>query len=348
MDAHPIDGPWPRAVARIGSERGAGATEMVRRLPRRGILNVLAVTMLVACSTATPSGQGGASSQPSADPAKDLLARIIARGTLVGYAELDYPPQSILVEGATRPTATKCQPDQLTAPEVTGYDIETTKVVASDLGVEACFVRAGFAEMTGGNWGDRWDIAYSSGSINADRMTRLWMTQPYYTTLNSFFVKADSSYRQATDLSGKSIGSCSGCSHEAYLKRELVIPGVTLDFQVADPQIVAFETERTGLQAVADGEIEAFLCADPVGKAMIDEGVPLRAIDPPAFTIFPVGFVDKGSGFAPTGFVERVTEIIRAREADGTLKALSIKWFGVDYATPAAAFDLAATGQQLP
>ena len=74
----------------------------------------------------------------------DLLARIQERGTLVGYAELDYPPQSIRVENATRPATTKCQPDQLAGAEVSGYDIETSKLVAADLGVEPCLpVRRG-------------------------------------------------------------------------------------------------------------------------------------------------------------------------------------------------------------
>ena len=329
-----------------GAVSGEREFEVSIRPSHRVAVAMLVAAIVAACSPASPAGPSGGTA--SADPASDLLAQILARGTLVGYAELEYPPQSILVEGATRPAATKCQPDQMTAAEVTGYDIETTKIVAADLGVEACFLRASFAEVTDGNWGDRWNIAYASGSINADRMTRLWMTQPYYATPNRFFVKADSAYRQATDLSGKAIGSCSSCSHEAFLKRELVIPGVTLDFQVADPQIVAFEGERTGLQAVADGELDAFLCAEPVGEAMVDEGLALRALDPPAFTFFPSGFVDKGSAFATRAFVERVTDIIRTRHADGTLKALSVTWFGVDYATEAASFDLAAIGQQLP
>ena len=305
--------------------------------------------VLAACS----SGAGSSSASPSTDaaggdPSRDLLARIQDRGTLVGYAELDYPPQSIRVEDATRPATTKCQPDQLTGDEVSGYDIETNKLVAEDLGVEPCFARPTWAEVTGGNWGDRWDIAYGSGSINADRMTRLWMTQPYYATPNRFFVRADLPIQAAAELSGKKVGSCASCTHEAYLKRELVIPGVELTFAVDDPEIVVFETERPGLQAVADGEIDAFLCAEPVGDAMIEEGVALRALDPPAFTFFPSGFVDKSSAYDQATFVERVTEIINARHADGTLKALSDEWFGLDYASEAAAFDLNSIGQELP
>ena len=41
-------------------------------------------------------------------------------------------------------------------------------------------------------------------------------------------------------------------------------------------------------------------------------------------------------------------EIINARHADGTLKALSEEWFGVDYASEASAFDLNSIGQELP
>ena len=46
------------------------------------------------------------------------------------------------VKGATRPAGTKCAANQLTAPEVTGYDNEVPKLIAKKLGVEPCFVDA--------------------------------------------------------------------------------------------------------------------------------------------------------------------------------------------------------------
>ena len=146
---------------------------------RLAFLVSLVVLVVVAC------GGGGASATPSAsaaaaDSTKDKLAQIVARGTLVGYAELDYPPQSIRVDGAARTADTKCLPNQITAPEVSGFDVETTKLVAKALGVEACFVQPTWTEVTSGNWGDRFDLAYGSGAINAKRMKVLWMTQPYY------------------------------------------------------------------------------------------------------------------------------------------------------------------------
>jgi len=314
----------------------------VRR--RFGVLISFAL-LVAACGGGTGTAATGA---PSGNPQTDKLAQILDRGTLVGYAETDYPPQSMLVEGATRPADTKCLPTQRTGAEVTGFDNETSKLVAKDLGVEACFVTPSWTEVTAGGWGDRWDIAYGSGSINRDRMKRLYMTQPYYATPNLFFVRADSPYQTADQLSGKQIGACASCSHEYYLKHELEIPGVTLEYDIEDPVVVAFETEGPGLQALADGKIDAFLAAAPIGQAQIDAGLPLRALEKPAFTFFPSGFVDKSSGLDVVAFTDRVNQIIRARQADGTLKGLSQQFFGHDYVTRAAAFDLSTIGQTIP
>jgi len=41
----------------------------------------------------------------------------------------------------------------LTAPEVSGYDAETGKLVAAAMGVEPCFVSVPFDQIIAGNWG---------------------------------------------------------------------------------------------------------------------------------------------------------------------------------------------------
>lgn len=306
---------------------------------------ILLSSVVAACGGGEDADRPAAETTTAGDPSKEKLAQILARGTLIEYFEPDYPPQSMAVEGARRPADTKCAANQLTAAEVTGYDNEVTKLLANELGVEPCFVSPPWTEVTAGNWGDRWDIAYGSGSINADRMERLYMTQPYYAVPNRYFVAADSPYRTPSDLNGKKIGSCTDCSHEFYLKGELVIPTVEIVLNVQNPQIVTFETEGPGLVATANGEIDAFLAADPVGRARIKEGLKLRALNEIAFTYYPSGFVDKSSGLSARAFVTRVNEIIGGFHADGTLEELSVKWFGQDYASAAAGFDIAGLGQ---
>jgi ABC-type amino acid transport substrate-binding protein len=298
-----------------------------------------------ACGGDSATKDTSAAAARGADPATDKLAQVQARGTLVGYHEADYPPQSMDVKGEIRAADTKCGETQLTANQVTGFDSETMKLVAKGLGVEACFATPTWTEVTSGNWGDRWDIAYGSGSINADRMERLYMTQPYYAVPNYYFVAVDSPARHAADLDGKRIGACASCSHEMYLKGELQIPGIDIDVNVDDPKLVTFETERPGLIATAKGKIDAFLAAEPVGRAQIRQGVALRRLPEAAFTYYPSGFVDKSSGLHSKAFAAKVDEIIQRTQADGTLERLSRKFFGRDYIAAAAAYDIDAIDQ---
>jgi ABC-type amino acid transport substrate-binding protein len=150
--------------------------------------------------------------QATGDASTDKLAQVLARGTLILFTDPKYPPQSFAVKGAKRLANTKCAANQLTAPEMKGYDADTGKAVARSMGVEPCFVTPSWTEVTGGNWGDRWDLAYGSGAIALDRMNVLYMTRPYYTTPANFFIPKDSTATTAADLAGKKIGACAGCT----------------------------------------------------------------------------------------------------------------------------------------
>jgi polar amino acid transport system substrate-binding protein len=315
---------------------------------KRCLVLLALVSSLAACGGSdSESDQAASAADSDGDPRTDKLAQVLARGTLVLSTDLEYPPQSYEVKKAKRLANTKCSANQRTAPEVAGYDAETGKRVAEALGVESCFVTPTWTEITGGNWGDRWDVAWGSGAINGDRMTRLYMTQPYYADQQRFFVRKDSPIKDPHELSGKKVGACAACTHELYLRHTLEVPGVEISFFLEDPEVVIFDVETGGLKAVAQGKIDAFICASPVGENAIDEGLPLRALSPSPFRLYSTGFVDKSSGLAVGPFVKRVNQIIDRLHADGTMKRLSLKYFGKDYATQAADFDLASIGQQV-
>jgi polar amino acid transport system substrate-binding protein len=281
----------------------------------------------------------------AADPTTDKLAQIHARGTLILFTDPAYPPQSFEVKGAKRQATTKCAANELTAAEVAGYDADTGKLVAKALGVEPCFVTPSWTEVTAGNWGDRWDLAYGSGAIEFSRMEALYMTQPYYSTPANFFIPASSKAKTPSDLSGKRVGACTGCTMEKYLRGTLALPGPKLERLVERPRIVTFDTEPPGLAATAKGKLAGFLCSEPVGAEAIAKGGALRMLPQPAYYSNKTGYVDKKSGLAVGPFVARVNEIVAGLHADGTLAQLSVKYFGKDYATTAARFDLSAIEQ---
>lgn len=310
---------------------------------RVAVLAVAAVLLLGACSAATPS----TAPSPAGDPTKDKLAQVRARGTLVLWTDPDYAPQSYRVEGATRSATTKCAPNELTAPEITGYDAETGKLVAAALGVEPCFIVTPFDAMIAGSWGDRWDVAWASGAITKSRLLKLYATQPYYSTPANFFVPKGSAISKLADLSGKKIGVCSGCTHQSYLERTLELPGVTIDYVVENPQVTTYNTEPPGLADVAAGKLDAFLCSEPVGLGAIAKGVALQEVETPAYFTFKTGYVDRDLTLAAGPFLDAINTAIRSAHASGKLKELSMQFFKKDYSAPAAAFDLATLAQQV-
>jgi len=307
---------------------------------------LIARTAVAGLAVALAACSGSAGSQAaSLDPSTDKLAQVQQRGTLVLWTDLEYPPQSFAVEGAARLADTNCSPNEKTASEVSGYDAETGKLVAEALGVEPCFVVTPFDSMIAGSWGDRYDVAWGSGALTVDRMERLYVTQPYYSTPASFFVRDDSPVTEPSELAGKEIGACAGCTHELYLRRTLELPGVEMEWLVEDPQIVTFNSEVPGLEEVVAGEIDAFLCSATVGLAAIEDGAPLRELKEAAYYTQKTGYVDRDLTLDPVAFLDAIDAAIAALHRDGTLKDLSLEFFGDDYASPAAGFDLDAVGQ---
>jgi polar amino acid transport system substrate-binding protein len=289
------------------------------------------------------------SCQAAPTPASDKLGEIMARGTLLISTDPAYPPQSELVENAQRPANTKCTSDQRTSAELRGFDIEVAVEIAKRLGVEPCFTTPDWTLIVAGNWADRWDISVGSMTITPERMENLYFTQPYYTTPAAFFVHKDNTtFTQPSDLSGKKIGACTGCTYDFYIAGTLQIPGETMNYVVKDAVFTGYETDLNALQDLALGDgvrLDAVLTAQPTGAGVIADGLPLKQLGDPVFFEYLGAAVDKASSKDPKPFVEKVTELIQAMHADGTLLKLSQQYYKLDLTTSAAKFDLSQLKQ---
>ena len=290
-----------------------------------------------------------ASCGPTQKAATDKLAEILARGTIIISTDPAYPPQSQLVEGGQRATTTKCTSDQHTSSELTGFDIDVSVAIAAKLGVEACFVTPDWTLITGGNWANRWDLSIGSMTITPERMSKLYFTQPYYTTPAAFFIyNTNTTYTQPSDLSGKKIGACTGCTYDSYLAGTLQIPGETINLVVKDAQFVGYETDLNALQDLALGDgirLDAVLTAQPTGAGAIKDGMPLKQLGDPVYFEYLAGAIDKAATPDPIPLAKKVSEVIQGLNSDGTLLQLSQKYYGLDLTTAAASFDLAALKQ---
>jgi polar amino acid transport system substrate-binding protein len=122
---------------------------------------------------------------------------------------------------------------------------------------------------------------------------------------------------------------------EQYLERNLELFEGARDFEyvIKDPDIRPFPSKDAAMAALAVGdgaEIDAVVTNLSTAQAAIEGGAPLRIV--PGFLYWePVAVaVDKGD----PAFAARIDAAVQGMMADGTLSALSKKWFGIDLTTP--------------
>lgn len=305
------------------------------------------VPAVVSMSLILSGCKGETASKPAAN---DLLAKVLARGTIVVATDAAYPPQSELVAGAKRATDTKCAANEYTANEITGYDVATAIEVAKRLGVEACFLTPAWSGIISGNWNERWDISSGSMGITPDRLQVLYFTQPYSAGTTAMFVnKNNTSFKKLSDLSSKRIGACVGCTFEEYLKGTLSMPGSKIDFSVKNAEIIGYDSDITALADLGkgDGLILDGVVTDKVnGLKAIDSGVKIKQLGDPVFFSYASMATDKKGNLDAVNLTIKVSEILKQMIADGTLMKISEQYYdGVDYATAAANFDIKSLNQ---
>jgi polar amino acid transport system substrate-binding protein len=301
---------------------------------RPALVLVFAMALVVAaCGEDEGEGGGGTTGETAATGAtgatgetaagNDLLARILDEGVIRVSTDPAYPPQSYLNEETG---------------EYEGFDIDVATEIANRLGVEVQWEAPSWDLIIAGNWNDRWDMSVGSMTVTPERSEVLWFTPAYYYTPASVAVHADNTSVQdlTTDLDGKKIGVCGGCTYDYFLQKTLEIPGYTFDFIIDDAQIVTYDTDSTAVQDLTLGDgvrLDAVISSITVLQGAIDKGKPIKIVGDPVF-YEPLGVAfDKSSQLDPTSLLEEVSAIVDEMHADGTLSDMSMEWFGVDFAT---------------
>jgi polar amino acid transport system substrate-binding protein len=293
-------------------------------------LVALLVAVLSACGGDSDSSakDSGSSDQPAAATGEgacagdttDLLKKVCDAGKLTVSTDPAYPPQSSLNEQTGK---------------YEGFDIDVATEIAKRLGVDVAWETPAWDVITAGSWNGRWDTTVGSMTPTNDRQKVLDFTQPYNYTPAVVVVSADNDNVTdlSTDLDGKKIGVCSGCTYEQYLNKELAIDGYTFDFVIDDAEVSGYDTDTTALQDLVNGRVDAVITSVTTAQGYIDAGNPVKIVgDPVFYEPLSVGF-DKSSDPSSESLFEAVDKIVGEMHADGTLTSLSEKWYGTDLTT---------------
>jgi polar amino acid transport system substrate-binding protein len=215
-----------------------------------------------------------------------------------------------------------------------GFDVDVATEIARRLGVDVQFISGVFEDVQAGNWQPEWDLSVGSMTITPERTKVLDFTSPYYYDTAAAAVQPGSGISALADLSGKKIGVTDGSTYESYLKGTLTLPGQgAIPSAIENPEIVKYTTDQDAIDALANGELDAAISARPELQEAIDHGTAIEIIGVPLFTEELAAAVVKNAPLDPTSLVQRVSEIIDAMHADGTLTDLSEKWYGMDLTT---------------
>jgi polar amino acid transport system substrate-binding protein len=286
----------------------------------KGRFAVLAAVALVFALAFAVSACGGGD-----EASDDLLASIEEKGVLTVSTDPAYPPQSELNEDTG---------------EYEGFDIDVAKEIADRMGVDIAWEAPAWETIISGGWNGRWDISVGSMTITPERAEVLHFTPPYYFTPAAYAVHKDNTTITDVDgLTGKKIGVCGGCTYDLYLQNKLQISqdekgeAETIESKVTNPQIKTYDTDSTAIQDLGLGDgrrLDAVVSAFPTLEAAIEAGSPIKVV-PPDLYYEPLSVaIDRKSQLDPTSLIDRISEIIEEMHDDGTMVALSEKWYGTD------------------
>lgn len=268
---------------------------------------VLAAALLSACgssaaSSAAPAADTSSETAASADNSDDLLAQIQQRGEIVFGTEGTWSPWTYHDEN-----------DQLV-----GFDIEVAQKVAEKLGVKATFVEGEWDGLLAGVDGGRYDSMANGVEITEERAQKYDFSDPYCYIRTAIIVKSDDdSINSFEDLNGKTTANTISSTYATQAEAH----GAT---------VTGVDDLNQTIELLLSGRIDATLNAEVVFADYVKEH-PEANIKIATFSdeVEKVAIpIRKGDDTAT--LLAAVNDALKEMSEDGTLTALSEKYFGTD------------------
>lgn len=256
------------------------------------ILSLILVTLLIAAFfTACAPSQ-----------TTDLLSKIQDRGTII-----------VAMEGTWAPWTYHDETDTLV-----GYDVEVAQKIAEKLGVTVTFVEGEWDGLLGGLDSGRYDIMVNGVGITPERQEKYQFSTPYAYNRTAVIVRGDNdSIHSMEDLKGKTtantISSTYATQAESY-----------------GANVTAVDDLNQTIQLLLTGRIDATLNAEVVFtdylKVHPDANIKIAAYSSEVEQVA----IPVRKGEETTTLLEAINKALAELSADGTLSALSQKYFGTD------------------
>lgn len=250
------------------------------------------------------------------------LARICDAGKIVAFTDPAYPPQSSLNEATG---------------EYEGFDIDVTNEIAARLGVTVEFTTPAFDLVQAGDWAGRLDIAVGSITITEKRKEDLDFTVPYYYTPAQMATFEASSIQTIDDFAGKTACVGEATTYLDWIEGNLTLPPEAGEVADVPDGLVATtlptDIDCADLWASGRTDFEGWISSITTVEGAIADDYAIRKVGDPIF-FEPIGVAFDKAVEDRASLVDAVNQIVQEMHDDGTLTAMSEKWYnGVDLTT---------------
>jgi cystine transport system substrate-binding protein len=261
------------------------------------LLGMIFILSFAGCTTKNPDESAGNGSETELS----LLKEIQTKGILTVGIEGTYPPYTYHEENTD---------------ELTGYDVEIAKAIAEKLGVKAEFVETKWDSIIAGLDAKRYDAVINQVGITPERQEKYDFSQPYTFSRGVLIVNEENSnIKSFQDINGKSSAQTAtsnwAATAESYGASIVGTDGFSQSIELvvtgrADATINDDVTFYDYKKVKTDAKVKIAAYSDEISKS----GVLIR----------------KGND----DLTQAVNGAIDELKAEGKLKELSLKYFGVD------------------
>lgn len=206
--------------------------------------------------------------------------------------------------------------------KLVGYDVEVIEAIAGNLGYEINWTTAAFDGLLASLNAGKLDTIANNFAITPERQENVNFTTPYAYTASGIAVKEDSEYQSTFDLDNETVGAVAGSNKLTELETYIAETGLNIDAR-------HYDTREGPQEDTLKGQVAGYIQDKAVLAATIKkDGLGLRVLPENLVggkVAFPFAKTEEGEALLAE-FDAELQNLL----ADGTIKELSEKYYGID------------------